>query len=188
MSEKSNNSNECVDSVGETPTRQSAHDGQDRAHSSDNSRHREIHLSRGMVALVDEGDFDAVSTSRWSFQPNGRVGYAIRGVKREDGRYHSELMHRFILAAQPGTFVDHINGNGLDNRRCNLRLCTGSQNAANRQVVGATLCRKSDGWVARITHMGAVKWLGTFPTKAAAQEAYRQARIALFGEFAGKVV
>lgn len=135
MAKKTSKINECLDSIGQNLPIHGVHTVQSDATSPHESRHREIQLSRGMVALVDEADFAAVNTSRWSFQPNRRIGYAIRGVRDSDGKYRSQLMHRFIMDAPAGEFVDHINGNGLDNRRANLRLCTSPFGCFSGKVV-----------------------------------------------------
>lgn len=167
------------------PFRQSGQERQGATPPTHESRHRGIPLSRGKVALVDAEDFDRVNTSRWSCQPNGKKEYALRGVRQPDGSYRSELMHRFILNAPPGVLVDHVNGDGLDNRRANLRLCSPSENNANKRVRGTSRSR-SGKWVARVKKDGVLHWLGTFADEAEAAEAYRVARATLFGAFAGE--
>jgi hypothetical protein len=89
---------------------------------------QEIRLSQGKVAIVDDADYELVGGHKWSAlrRRGGRYYYAIRGI---NGR--SVAMHRLIMDAPPALFVDHINGDGLDNRRANLRLCTNAQNLWN---------------------------------------------------------
>lgn len=89
---------------------------------------RTIQLTNGGVALVGEADFERLSTIRWRARPTapGRV-YAVGWV---DGR--DQYLHRVIMNAGRGVEVDHINGDRLDNRRENLRLCTGAENRRNR--------------------------------------------------------
>lgn len=102
----------------------------------------EIPLTRGMVALVDEADLPLVGCLKWHVQPcDKRLGgfYAVNGRGGAKptiaGRRY---MHRMIAGATPGQLVDHINGNGLDNRRCNLRIATHSQNNINRRLGSST--------------------------------------------------
>lgn len=87
---------------------------------------KKIPLSRGLFSFVDDDDFLALSNYHWSFDGNG-------GAFRWDGtRKKCVKLHRVLLNAPQGMCVDHINGNRLDNRKSNLRLCTYSQNSANR--------------------------------------------------------
>lgn len=81
-----------------------------------------IKLTRGKYALVDKDDFEKVNQCSWNCL---KIGYA----QKNSG--NKVYMHRFIMNAPKGTYVDHINGNKLDNRKSNLRLCTQSQNMAN---------------------------------------------------------
>lgn len=178
---------EAVENKSDSMSGHSRQNGQGAQAQSHKSRHREILLTRGMIALVDAEDYDRLCASRWSYQPNGKTGYAMRGVKGGDGKYRSQLMHRFILDTPTGTLVDHINGNGLDNRRANLRLCTASENCANREASGVSRNNKTGRWVSQITHQARTIWLGTFDTREAASAAYCSERVRLFGRFAGKV-
>ena len=103
-------------------------------------------------------------------------------------------MHRVILGATKGDQVDHINGNKLDNRRCNLRLCSGSQNQMNRRAIGGVskfkgvVWQKRSGaggfWRASITKDGVTKYLGSFSTDLEAAAAYNSAAQELYGAFA----
>jgi hypothetical protein len=85
----------------------------------------------GLVALVDDADYDWLSQWNWTaistHRKNG--GYAVRMENQK-----MILMHRQILDAPEGAEVDHINGNGLDNRRSNLRFATRRQGQANRRL------------------------------------------------------
>ena len=87
----------------------------------------------GLVALVDDEDFEWISQWNWSAVSTQRRngGYAMR---RDNRSGKTILMHREILEAPEGSEVDHINGNGLDNRRSNLRFATRQQGQANRRV------------------------------------------------------
>jgi len=80
-------------------------------------------LSRGYLALVDPEDFERFCHLKWYPQVNGRTVYATTG--------NGIMLHRLILDAPKGVCVDHINRDGLDNRRSNLRLATQAQNTRN---------------------------------------------------------
>jgi hypothetical protein len=111
----------------------------------------EVPLSQGAIALIDDVDGDAILAHKWSLNAGrwGSPGYAVRNSA--GGMLQ---MHRVILGAPPGVEVDHRNGNGLDNRRGNLRLATASQNAANRPKTHGRFSEfKGIVWV-----RGAMRW------------------------------
>jgi hypothetical protein len=148
---------------------------------------RKIELTQGRVALVDDCDFDWLSQWNWYFAN----GYAVRGERHPEGKSQMILMHRVIMNAPDGMHVDHINGDGLDNRRSsNLRLCNHSQNQANR---GPSSNSRSgikgvwwhhQKWQAAIKIDGRTIHLGYFDHAADAAAAYDQAAIKYHGEFA----
>jgi hypothetical protein len=117
--------------------------------------------------------------------------YARRSFK-ENGSKRSIRLHRFLMDAPEGTQVDHINGDGLDNRRCNLRFATQAQNQANqRSARGSSSMFKGVGWfkqtkrwVARIKKDKKEYHLGYFDDEIKAAEAYDIKAKELFGEFA----
>jgi hypothetical protein len=92
---------------------------------------KEIKLTKGKTAIVDDEDFDRLSQYKWQFAV---IGYARRTVyvKGKKGR-QTLYMHRDILATPSDMFTDHINGNRLDNRKENLRVCTQAENNRNRR-------------------------------------------------------
>lgn len=104
---------------------------------------KEIPLSQGRLALVDDADYAELSQHKWFVD---HYGYAVRNFPRSLCKTRDIRMHRVILNAPDGMTVDHINGNRLDNRRCNLRLATDAQNKCNvgRRATN-TSCRKSKG-------------------------------------------
>ena len=91
----------------------------------------EIPLSSGLVALVDAADVPAVTGYRWFPQRSPGTVYAQANTPTVNGKRTVIRMHRLILGAGRGEFVDHRNGNGLDNRRANLRLATRGENNRN---------------------------------------------------------
>lgn len=147
---------------------------------------KEIELSQGRVAIVDDKDYEWLSQWEWTYQGrNCGTGYAYRMAHCKH-----VLMHRLILAAPGGLEVDHINGDGLDNTRNNLRLCTREQNAANlagiirsRGKIG--VCEMRSGrWRGAIQVDGHSISLGTFATMIDAQQAYNEAAVKYRGAFA----
>lgn len=145
-----------------------------------------ISLTQGYNAVVDSTDAD-LAQLHWQIT---RGRYAMRRPRIE-GKKSVELMHRVILERKlgrplaPKMIVDHINGNGLDNRRANLREATVAQNAGNRNPKdGKGVTFKRGKWAANIGYHGQIIYLGQFDTKDLALEAYDLAAIKLFGEFA----
>lgn len=145
---------------------------------------KEIPLTQGKVALIDDEDFEAVSAVKWYAQHN-RVLYAA------SKRGRIVYMHRLILGAPPGVQVDHINGDGLDNRRANLRLCSNSQNHANLRKRTETSSRFKGvywnkarrKWHAQIKANQRTFYLGLFDSEEAAGAAYDRAATEHFGTF-----
>lgn len=141
---------------------------------------KEIILSKGKVALVDDEDFEKINKYKWYFS----IGYAIRNKNGSTLK-----MHRVILNAPAGMDVDHKNGNGLDNQKKNIRICTHSQNLFNQGkyknntsgLKGVSIHRKK--WIAKISVNSKRIELGYFKTKELAYQAYCSASIKYHGEF-----
>lgn len=148
---------------------------------------KEIKLNKGFVTVVDDEDFEWLSKFKWCVNH----GYAKRTV-RNGLKFVTVRMHREILQASNEMQVDHINGNKLDNRRCNLRLATSSQNQQNRRVgkdntsgfKGVSWHKKSKKWCAQITVNRKVKHIGIFDDSIEAAKAYDKAAKELHGVFA----
>ena len=147
---------------------------------------KKIKLTKGQSTIVDDCDFESLSGHKWCVSKGKGNFYAARS---EDGR--TILMHRQIIDAPQGMDVDHINHNGLDNRRFNLRACTRSQNLGNqRKQRNATFKYKgicwehTNSWSARICLNYTQIYLGTFKSEFLAAKAYDYAAKRLFGEFA----
>lgn len=155
-----------------------------------------IPLTRGLVALVDDADFDNFSQHRWLARKRPGLAYAARATYL-DGKQTLLFMHRVILgSAAHGLHVDHIDGNGLNNQRANLRACSRSENQRNRGMTktnktgfkGVTTTKwnrnSANKYVAQIQVHGKKRSLGYFPTPEQAHTAYCEAAKNLHGEFA----
>jgi hypothetical protein len=97
-----------------------------------------IKLSQGMVALVDDEDYEKLIIHKWFVSKNnsGKIYYAHRRAKKADKRNTQQIaMHREIIGDKEGFIIDHINRNGLDNRKENLRHVTHSQNRMNKDLI-----------------------------------------------------
>jgi hypothetical protein len=147
-----------------------------------------LFLGKGTSALVDQDDYLKIKQYQWFLSG---TGYMV-GFVPNHGRFELIYLHRFILGVGPDQQVDHINGNKLDNRRCNLRLATPQQNGWNRRPNAHTVTGlKGVGWhkrrckyYARIQYQGMRCHLGFFEDAESAALAYDAAARTLFGAFA----
>ena len=150
-----------------------------------------VPLTRGHVAIIDAMDVPLVEGRDWSARETPRAVYAV-GHEKVGDRFVLVQMHRVIMAAPSSRMVDHINGDGLDNRRANLRLATNSQNQHHRVspsratsgLIGATFHPHSGKWQARLRHEGGRILVGYFETAEEAHIAYLAKAAELRGEFA----
>ncbi len=139
----------------------------------------------GKVAFVDAADYEFVSIFKWrAVRVTGGVWYAETRL-----RGNREFMHRLLLGCGPREQVDHRNGNGLDNRRLNLRPTTHALNQATRRCVTGKsgfkgVMKRGGKWRAYITDAGRFRSLGSFATPEEAARAYDAAARELFGEHA----
>jgi hypothetical protein len=153
----------------------------------DDSKVCTIALTQGYFATVDADDYERLSQYKWHVEKSGNTYYAVR---IEKGR--AIKMHREILNAPDGLQCDHINHNGLDNRKCNLRLCTHQQNCFNKKPLpnrtskykGVLWCIEHKKWRAVIMHNGRQIHIGYFDYEQDAAIAYDDYAAELFGEFA----
>jgi hypothetical protein len=146
---------------------------------------KQIPLTKGKFALVDDDKFEEISLYKWHFthDPTGK-GYARRSEKiivgPKRGTYRCVYMHRQLLTTH--LEVDHINGNRLDNRMCNLREADRVLQARNRSAslrssskyLGVHYNKINKNWRAQINVTGKIKDLGSFLT----QEEANNARLA----------
>jgi len=153
---------------------------------------KEINLNHGKVALVSDGWFEELNKHKWTAKREGNGWYAVRSVKVIFGIRKIEYMHKIICNTPKGMDTDHINGNSLDNRSENLRVCSRRENTMNRGkqanntsgYKGVTWDKITNKWVAQIRVYGKHKNLGRFHTKEEAARAYDDAARKHHGEFA----
>lgn len=146
-----------------------------------------VPLTRGRFAIVDANDEYLVSNIKWQARYSKGNWYAIHSTT--DGE---ETMHTLILGNIDGFEIDHVNQNGLDNRRTNLRHATKSQNRANVSLrkdnksgyKGVSLLKSYGKWRAYIQKDKKLLHLGFFDTPQEAAIAYNKKAKELFGEFA----
>ncbi len=143
-------------------------------------RHKEIPLSQGGFVLVDEDDYEYLSRFSWHSYPGYNTLYARR-VFWENKKTHNVDMHRAILNPAKGFEVDHIDGNGLNNQRSNLRIVSKRGNAQNRHMVktsrypGVRWHKQRGKWAAEIRYNGRRRHLGLFEIEVDAATTYRVA-------------
>lgn len=150
-----------------------------------------VPLTKGHEAIIDAADVPLVEGKAWQAQIAKRGVYANH-VFNEGGKLKRLAMHRLILAAPPGIFVDHRDCNPLNNRRSNLRFATVQQNAMNQQTPSSSttgrkgVCwnKRLGKWQAQIRVSGRLKHLGLFTNAEDAAEAYDTAALKHFGGFA----
>jgi hypothetical protein len=156
----------------------------------------DIPLSRGLWGTVDIEDAPSVLVHRWFAWrcPTNRTFYVMRNLKVEDGanKRGTIRLHRFFLQCGPTEEGDHRDGNGLNNRRSNLRTCLRRENAKNQQLAvtnrsgfkGVHFCNTWKRWIARIHYDSKMTFLGHFKNPVEAAMAYDEAAKKYHGQFA----
>jgi hypothetical protein len=153
---------------------------------------RRIKLTQGKYAIVDPEDFERLNKFKWYAAKDTRTFYAHRH-KRVGKKYISIGMHREILDPPGHLIVDHINHNGLDNLKANLRLATCAQNSYNRRqfrknksskYIGVSWKERTKKWAAIICYKRENIIIGYFKDEIQAAKAYDEAAQKYHGEFA----
>lgn len=150
-----------------------------------------IPLTQGMSAQVDAADAALVSGFKWQAAHHNGRWYTQAAVP---GRRGPISMHRLLMGPGKGLMVDHVNGDGLDNRRSNMRVCTHTENMWNQRVQqterkisrfkGVTWKARGKPWGAAIQQNGARLFIGSYRTEEEAARAYDAAAKVFHGRFA----
>jgi hypothetical protein len=154
---------------------------------------RRIPLTHGKCAIVDPEDFERFNRHKWYAVKSGNTFYAIRCFHRA-GKTIYVRMHREIIGLPGHLVADHINHNGLDNRKANLRPATRAQNNYNRSIIkredstskykGVAWKKENEKWNAQIHFKGECIFLGYFKDEIQAAKAYDEAAKKYYGQFA----
>ena len=156
---------------------------------------KEINLTKGFVALIDDEDFEYLSKFKWYAMKGGSTFYAARYTYDKNDKTRScILMHREAANSPKDKQVDHIDHNGLNNQKVNLRNCTRQQNMMNKALtkrnktkfkgVSTSMRNGQIKISADIKAEGRTIYLGRFKTLESAALAYNEAAVKYFGEFA----
>ena len=157
---------------------------------------KEIFLTQGCVALINDEDYERINKYKWcATWVRYTRSYRAERTDNSSGTKKTILMHRVIIDAPAGFYVDHINHDTLDNRKQNLRICTPQQNVFNSKkridntsgYTGVNWHKISKKWRAQIRHSGKFIFLGSFSNKEEAHKVYQLKAKELFGEFHYKI-
>lgn len=161
-------------------------------------------INGGITVFVDDSDVERVSAFSWCAKPrsDGKGFYVFRNIRVRPGKQRRERLHHFLMDTESGQRVDHVDGNGLNNCRNNLRMATQKQNSRNQRVQVRKIAKASrfkgvvrtplihgkyqasKPWMARIRVDGALIRLGYFKHEHNAAQAYNFASDEYFGDFA----
>ena len=158
---------------------------------------KKIKLTQKKFALVDDDDYEYLTQWKWYAVQGNTTYYAVRNPSGKDSHKTNLIkMHRIIMKPKTEQHIDHADGNGLNNRRSNLRKCTRSQNSANGGPKGGTSKYRGVSWKdnlnkwqaqVQVTFPGQKRknfHLGYYRTEEAAARAYDEAALSFFKEFA----
>lgn len=152
-----------------------------------------IPLTKGYFAKVDDEDYERVNKWKWytHIVPAGNKR-AVRNGRNKSNKRITIIMTRVILNYSGNEVIDHINGDSLDNRKSNLRICSQSENVLNRSInkkntsgyKGVTWNEDCKKWRTQISFNKRKIYLGVYSDKIQAANVYNKAAIKFFGEFA----
>ncbi|HDZ13321.1 hypothetical protein LCGC14_1284510 [marine sediment metagenome] len=153
---------------------------------------KRIPLTQGQFALVDDEDYEELSKHKWCLRQKGDGLFYAGRNNWHDKKSHSITIHQQLMNLPENHEIDHRDGNGLDNRRSNLRVCTHRQNLQNQKRQKNNKCgfkgvhwnNSSKKWRAKIFVNGKNIHLGVFFCLIQAAKAYNKAAVRYFGEFA----
>lgn len=159
-----------------------------------------IQLTQGKVTIVDDEDYECLIQFKWRAAKNVHGQWYAARTDLSTGKPRNLFMHRLLLNVPKGMQTDHINGDGLDNRKNNLRICDNVQNSGNKgkskskngkpasKYKGVWYDNRNDRgskpWRARLNYRGKIVYECYFTTETEAAKSYDQAAIRYLGEFA----
>jgi hypothetical protein len=143
---------------------------------------KEISLTQGKVALVDDEDFDRLNQFKWFAQKINHTVYACRNLPYLHGKRQGYIyMHRIVVDCVPPNIIDHIDGNGLNNQKLNIRVVTKRENALNcthritpksSKYPGVFFRKNRKKWISTIRYKGKDVFIGYFHNEIDAARAY----------------
>jgi hypothetical protein len=155
---------------------------------------RTIPLTKGKFAIVDPEDYDRLRKDKWYAHDSKHTFYAVKSLTNGKTLPRRNMyMHHLLIDIPPGMFPDHINHNGLDNRKANIRPATHTQNVWHRRKFkvqsrsrfkGVDWAKDMKRWRARIRVNGKRIYLGSFTDETDAAKAYDRAAKKYHGQFA----
>ena len=153
---------------------------------------REIPLTRGLHTIIDDDDFDLIKQHKWCANKIGNTFYVQHSFTHPGGRKGALYMHRVIMNPPSNMDVDHLDGDGLNNRRSNLRICTRGQNCGRQKpqvgrsskFKGVSYHRRMGCWEAYVHSKDKKHPAGYFSDERKAAMAYNELASVLHGEFA----
>ena len=153
---------------------------------------KEIILTQGKVAIVDDADYDYLNQFKWHALKLAGKFYVGRKLTVSKGKRNQILMHRLIMKPDKGMVIDHLDGNPLNNQKNNLRICTHSDNMRNCKISikntsgykGVSFLKKKNTYKSAIKFNKKTIYLGYYIDPIDAARAYNAAAIKYFGEFA----
>lgn len=154
---------------------------------------KKIPLTQGYFALVDNEEESMLKRHKWCVSVKATGVYAVRRVTVSPKKHRMVYMHRLLIGLKYGDKkqADHINGDTLDNRKCNLRVCNHRQNQQNSKSArhssskykGVTWSKNNQKWLARICICGKSIHLGSFSSEKDAAHMYDRVALAEFKKF-----
>lgn len=153
---------------------------------------KEIPLDKGHILFIDNEDYEEVSKLIWKVAKRLHTFYAISDIRKKGHARKVILLHRLIMKAPKGTLIDHINGNGLDNRKSNLRYANKSKNAMNMSkhtphsspYKGVSYDKDRKKFRCNIGINGKQYFVGRFDNELEAAKAYNKKALTIYGEYA----
>lgn len=154
---------------------------------------KEIQLTKGKVAFIDDEDFEYIMQWKWTAYKGRNTYYAKRNMNNKGDNIGFQMHRSLMRVYDRSILIDHIDGNGLNNQKANLRICNYSQNGANKlkrkgsngtKFIGITFRKDTKKWAAQVMKDYKHISLGCYNSDIDAAIAYNKKAVELHGEFA----